>query len=314
MSHPLDVSFSTDIHLRLLLRLDRGQAVQRAVERAVRPGDRVLDAGTGSGLLSYIALRCGAANVLAVDRTQVALARAIAAENGLTDAIEFVQCDLEDLDPGIAGAPFDTLLAFVYTNHIITDEARSRLVFALRERFATPTSRVVPNRVRYLARACDWPARDLAGEAQDLRNAVASLESTYGLRFQSLLQAALREFPVMSSRPSYHGAYPWRPGGSSASALFDRGGMRILSADTPFTTIAYEKPGSFSRYPDALRLEISAPGVCTSVVWTQQLLYDDILVWTTETVSPLAQARRVEPGEVLELAIDDEWRGTNVLR
>lgn len=55
--------YATDSHLRLLLRLDRGQAVRRAIQRVVKPGHRVLDAGTGTGLLSFMALQIGRAHV-----------------------------------------------------------------------------------------------------------------------------------------------------------------------------------------------------------------------------------------------------------
>ena len=42
MQSPFDLQFSPTAHLRLLLRLDRGFNVQRAVADAVKKGDRVL--------------------------------------------------------------------------------------------------------------------------------------------------------------------------------------------------------------------------------------------------------------------------------
>jgi ribosomal protein L11 methyltransferase len=61
-----------------------------ALERAVRAGDRVLDVGTGSGILAIAAARLGASHVLAVDLDEVAVeaARANVQANGLAGAIE----------------------------------------------------------------------------------------------------------------------------------------------------------------------------------------------------------------------------------
>ena len=75
-----------------------------AVEEAVKPGDRVLDVGTGSGILSLAALKLGAAEVLAVDVSPVAVeaTRANAAANGVGDRIDVRLATLE----GAAGEPF----------------------------------------------------------------------------------------------------------------------------------------------------------------------------------------------------------------
>ena len=60
-----------------------------ALERIVRPGDAVLDVGTGSGILALAAARLGAARVDALDTDPVAVAatRENAARNGLADRV-----------------------------------------------------------------------------------------------------------------------------------------------------------------------------------------------------------------------------------
>ncbi len=75
-----------------------------ALEEAVKPGDRVLDVGTGSGILSLAALKLGASQVLAVDVSPVAVeaTRANAAANAVGDRIDVRLATLE----GAAGEPF----------------------------------------------------------------------------------------------------------------------------------------------------------------------------------------------------------------
>jgi ribosomal protein L11 methyltransferase len=69
----------------------------------------VLDVGTGSGVLAIVALRLGAASVLAIDDDPDALesARENLDLNGITSGIELRRTDFRDL----AGRPFDVVTA-----------------------------------------------------------------------------------------------------------------------------------------------------------------------------------------------------------
>ncbi len=77
-----------------------------ACERYVEPGMRVLDLGTGSGVLAIAAARLGAASVLAldVDAVAVEVARKNVAQNGLKDRIQVLQGSLDRLEQPQSGA------------------------------------------------------------------------------------------------------------------------------------------------------------------------------------------------------------------
>ena len=70
----------------------------RALECAVRPGDVVVDLGSGPGFLALIAARAGASRVYAIDFAEIVhFGRQFAATNNLTDRIEFLHCDSQQV-------------------------------------------------------------------------------------------------------------------------------------------------------------------------------------------------------------------------
>lgn len=75
-----------------------------ALEETLRPGDRVLDVGSGSGILGLAALKLGARSVLGLDVSAVAVGAAAenAKANGLADRFESRLATLE----GAAGEPY----------------------------------------------------------------------------------------------------------------------------------------------------------------------------------------------------------------
>jgi release factor glutamine methyltransferase len=84
-----------------------GDPYHQAVAREARPGLRVLDMGTGSGVSALLAARAGS-DVVAVDVNPeaVACARANAERNGLSDRVTFVHGDLFE---GVEG-DFDLII------------------------------------------------------------------------------------------------------------------------------------------------------------------------------------------------------------
>jgi ribosomal protein L11 methyltransferase len=83
------LAFGTGLHPSTQLMLE-------ALERHVQPGDRVLDVGTGSGILAIAAIKLGAGNVVALDIDSLALevARENVGRNGVQDQVLLQQASL----------------------------------------------------------------------------------------------------------------------------------------------------------------------------------------------------------------------------
>lgn len=92
-------------HFEMLADHDRNDAYEAALERALKqqPGTRVLDIGTGSGLLAMMAARAGASEVLACEMNgELAdMATRIVKANGYEDKITVLNRKSSDLKPGL---------------------------------------------------------------------------------------------------------------------------------------------------------------------------------------------------------------------
>lgn len=97
-------------HVRLLSDARRNRAMIDTVVRH-SPGQRVLEVGCGTGLLSVIAARAGARRVYAVEATDMFyVARDLVRRNALQDVVEVVPGMIEDLDPQPVDFAFSELL------------------------------------------------------------------------------------------------------------------------------------------------------------------------------------------------------------
>ncbi|MGI9607118.1 MAG: methyltransferase domain-containing protein [Acidimicrobiales bacterium] len=86
-------------HEEMLSDTVRVNAYHEGIHRHVKPGDVVLDLGTGTGLLAFMASRAGAAKVYAVEHSDfIEVAQEVAAHNGI-DNIEFVKANSREFHP-----------------------------------------------------------------------------------------------------------------------------------------------------------------------------------------------------------------------
>ncbi len=83
--------FTLEYHRSMLADSARVDAFRRAIFETVKPGDVVLDLGTGTGLLAYFSCQAGAARVYAIEAGHIMeAARLVCATNGFADRVTFI--------------------------------------------------------------------------------------------------------------------------------------------------------------------------------------------------------------------------------
>lgn len=113
---------------------------QRGIARHVKPGDVVLDLGTGTGVLATMAIRQGARKVYALDHSPfIEVARAIAARNNV-HGIEFVQQSSRDFIPP---EPVDVVVHEQMGDELLNENMLVN-ISDLRRRVLKPTGRIIP--------------------------------------------------------------------------------------------------------------------------------------------------------------------------
>lgn len=141
-----------EYHAALLADEPRTRAFLSALDNVVRPGMRVLDVGTGTGILAVHAARLGAEVVAVEESDMIHHARAFAAAQPV--AIDFHRANIKDL-PDDAIAPVDVVVSEMLGNILLEEEFIP--VMAAARRFLRPGGVLIPRRVRFHAALADAP-------------------------------------------------------------------------------------------------------------------------------------------------------------
>lgn len=133
------------IHIAMLNDRRRTASFLAGIAEIVRPGDVVVDIGTGTGILAIAAARAGAAHVYAIEASAIAsVARAIFAASGLAERITLVRGWSTEVElPERA----DVLVSEMIGN----DPLEERVLEVTRDakkRLLKPSARFVPSRIR----------------------------------------------------------------------------------------------------------------------------------------------------------------------
>ena len=208
-----------------------------ALTAAVRPGDVVLDIGTGSGVLAVALARAGARRVYAVEASDIAAAAARVFEaNGVNDRVTLVPGWSRQIElPERA----DLLVAEVIGNEPLEEEILETTLDA-RRRLLKPGARLVPHALELLARPLLLPEAEVRQRVFG-RAAVERWRGLYGMDFQPLLDVAAAG-PVYTVTEGEMVA-TWPPAGSPAVlasvdlAAFEEASVRV------FTDLVVDPPG-----------------------------------------------------------------------
>ena len=136
--------YFADLHAqeRMLADEPRMAFYHEAIKRKIKPGDRVIDLGTGTGILAAFASRRGAAKVYAVDHSSIIEhAKELAAENGIENVdFEDVHSTKLYLDEKVDVILHEQMGDFLF------DEAMVPNVCDLRDRLLKPGGLILPSR------------------------------------------------------------------------------------------------------------------------------------------------------------------------
>lgn len=133
-------------HFRLVRDHVRNAAFDAALRRHIRPGMRVLDIGSGTGLLAMMAARAGAAEIISCEanRAVANAAREIVNTNGFAQTIRVVaeHSTKLDLHSGLGGR-VDLIVSEILGNDMLSEGALESMEHAV-ENFLKPGGRVIP--------------------------------------------------------------------------------------------------------------------------------------------------------------------------
>jgi SAM-dependent methyltransferase len=307
---PFDPEGSAPLsHLSLLAHHpERLLALRLALTQQVGPTSTVLDAGCGAlGTLAVMAGRLGARRVVGIDGGPLPMARRLAEENGVSDRVTFLECDLDEADAAIG--PFDVIIGMVYLGHPRLDLARQQLMARVAGRFAHPATIFIPDRVRLSVAGFDTRTADVTGETKSVawRETIERAESLSGLSMR-----AARFLVDPDWRKSRLGlAVPPLSPDARLTARFgfpDRNTMTQLTDREIVAEATYAQPDAAFSYPGSLEVPVTRAGRLDGVIWRQDIIAGDLLIRGTETFQAVDAAEPVIPRETVTLTLDDRWQ------
>jgi protein-L-isoaspartate O-methyltransferase len=184
-SNPLPLGADAiQLHVAMLNDRARTSAFLAATQQVVRPGDVVLDIGTGTGIYAIAAARAGARRVYAVEVGPVGeAARRLFDVNGVADRITLLRGQSTEIQ---LPEPADVLVA-----ELIGDEPLAEGVVGITrdalQRLLKPGARLVPSGVKVFGLPVSMPADRLA-RFRFTRQALQQWRSWYGIDFGPLAE------------------------------------------------------------------------------------------------------------------------------
>lgn len=132
---------------KMLADNSRVKAYAKAIERYIEPGSTVLDLGTGTGVLAFMAARAGAQKVYAVEHAEIIeTARLVASHNGIFN-VEFLRVHSKKVT-------LPDRVDFIVQEQmgpVLDNENMIANVVDLRDRLLKPNGKILPNKFQMFA-------------------------------------------------------------------------------------------------------------------------------------------------------------------
>ncbi len=174
------------IHVAMLNDRVRTGSFLAAIHEVVKPGDVVVDVGTGTGVLAIGAARAGARHVYAIEASAIGkAARAMFEANGLGDRITLV----EGWSTRVTLPERADVLVTEAIGHDPLAESNLEIAVDARKRLLVPGARMLPRRVEVFGLPVTLPPAELA-ERTLTATALADWQAWYAIDFSSLASAA----------------------------------------------------------------------------------------------------------------------------
>lgn len=235
-------------HFSMMNDAPRNAAYEAAICRALRPDDRVLDIGSGSGLLSMMAARAGATGIISCEMVPAIAekARQIIAKNGYGGQVDVLEkCSTSLRIPQDMPEAADLLISEIFSSELLGEDVLTSFEHAWAH-LLKPDARIVP--------AQAWIVGRLAG---------ATALADY-LRVGTMAGFDLQAFNEFSP----------------AAVIPAEWNIEMEYYSEPFEIFGFDFQGRrhFPPEKQLIRIPVTNGGLCFGVLqWIRLRLYDDIV-------------------------------------
>jgi precorrin-6B methylase 2 len=287
------------IHIAMLNDRQRTATYLAAIREVVRPGDVVVDLGTGTGVLAIAAACAAASSVYAIEASKIGKsAQAIFEANGLADKITLVQGWSTQVSlPEKA----DVLISEIIGNEPLGEQV---LEFTLdaRQRLLKPNARLIPSRLKIYSLAVTIPEAQLQ-KRKVTPGALSNWQSWYGIDFSFLETVAQTSPYAFHLKP--HLAKNWET--LSEPIMLAEIDLQLVSslAIDITTTVTASADGRLDGILVYFELELSP----TTILSTAPTQASEDCHWCSP-VWLLARSRNLQAGELFTVSYRNKVAGS----
>ena len=143
-----------ELHRRMIQDRVRTDAFARALAQVIQSDSRVLDVGTGTGILAMLAARAGAAEVFGIEQSEVAQTAAnLVKQNGLSKRVRILRGPAAEV---VLDGPVDVIVS-EWLGNLAFVEGMLDDVLTARDKNLARDGRMIPSQVSVLVAPVDDP-------------------------------------------------------------------------------------------------------------------------------------------------------------